>query len=69
MKSRRIILEDGRYLIFYTFDEERAASSVAGARRGGVAEAQAEEEEEPRGDSVREEPSAPQPVAEEERRV
>ena len=68
MKSRRIILEDGRYLIFYTFDEERAASSVAEVRRGGVAEAQAEEEE-PRGDSVREEPSAPKPVAEEERRV
>jgi len=28
MQHRQIILEDGRYLIFYTFDEETAATSA-----------------------------------------
>ena len=48
MERKQITLEDGRYLIFYTFDEEMAASSDSredtGARESAArrAEPQAE---------------------------
>jgi len=32
MQQRRITLEDGRYLIFYTFEDEAAPSASAEAR-------------------------------------
>jgi hypothetical protein len=32
MQQRRITLEDGRYLIFYTFDDEGASSASSKAR-------------------------------------
>jgi hypothetical protein len=63
MQRRQITLEDGRYLVFYTFEEETASPSNSGA--GASA----------RGDDVvvessdrREEPVA-EPQATEERRV
>jgi predicted lipoprotein with Yx(FWY)xxD motif len=34
MQRRQITLADGRYLIFYTFDEEAAASSPSGENAG-----------------------------------
>ena len=67
MQSRKIRLEDGRYLIFYTFDEASSIAvvpSVAGEGRESSAPPP-----EPRASSAREEPAAPQPQAEEERRV
>lgn len=60
MQRRQITLEDGRYLIFYTFDEETASPSNFGA-----ADAAARGEESS-GQSV--EPVA-EPQATEERRV
>ena len=54
MNKRRITLEDGRYLIFYTFNDERGEARDATERK---------HEEGPR-----REPEA-KPVAEEERRV
>jgi hypothetical protein len=54
MHRRRITLKDGRYLIFYTFDEQLGPhQEVEGAGQGS---------------SSRSEPDA-QPQAEEERRV
>lgn len=52
MRKRRISMADGRYLIFFTFEDERSASPVAGgaasveaeARREPEVEAEAEEE-------------------------
>jgi hypothetical protein len=32
MQRRQITLEDGRYLIFYTFDEETAAASSSSSK-------------------------------------
>jgi hypothetical protein len=55
MQRRQITLEDGRYLIFYTFDEETAAPSNSNE---GAAESPARQPE----------PDA-QPQATEERRV
>jgi len=57
MQRRQITLEDGRYLIFYTFDEETAASSnsneatraeESAPRRAGEPEAKPQATEEPR---------------------
>ena len=57
MQRRQITLEDGRYLIFYTFDEETNAPSNSG------------ESSDPENSSTRlEEPQA-EPQATEERRV
>ena len=55
MHKRQITLHDGRYLIFYTFDDERARSSASSDK----------ETEEAR----RREPDAAVPQAEEERSV
>jgi hypothetical protein len=49
MRRRRITLADGRYLIFYTFDEQASASSAgltasAESKREPGPEAQMEEE-------------------------
>jgi len=51
MHKRRITLEDGRYMIFYTFDESPAAqpetqtaTEGASEKRDAEAEPQAEEE-------------------------
>jgi hypothetical protein len=47
LKRRRITLEDGRYLIFYTFDEEsapRAADDTGGEHCEEEPEPEAEEE-------------------------
>jgi hypothetical protein len=46
MQRRLIILKDGRYMIFYTFDDESAApadSGAASAPRQPVNEAEDEE--------------------------
>ena len=59
MQSRRVKLEDGRYFIFYTFD----------GADGDLSTPAAEKQEQPRGTPAREEPVAPRPQAEEERRV
>lgn len=59
MRSRRIKLEDGRYLIFYTFDEE--AAGVDALARADASNAPAPSPEE---DAMKAEPQA-----EEERRV
>ncbi len=56
MQRRQITLEDGRYLIFYTFDEETTAASAT--------ENADDEKSSARGD----EPNA-EPQATEERRV
>jgi hypothetical protein len=58
MQRRKITLEDGRYLIFYTFEEEAASpsSSVADVARDAESS------------SRRDEPVA-EPQATEERRV
>ncbi|HEV2800776.1 MAG TPA: hypothetical protein VGW12_09785 [Pyrinomonadaceae bacterium] len=58
MQRRQITLEDGRYLIFYTFDEEAATTTSS------VEEAASDEKTQARGD----EPDA-RPQATEERRV
>ncbi|HYP01260.1 MAG TPA: hypothetical protein VER76_13800 [Pyrinomonadaceae bacterium] len=34
MQRRQITLEDGRYLVFYTFDEETVAPANSGAGEG-----------------------------------
>ncbi|HYG10327.1 MAG TPA: hypothetical protein VD835_10290 [Pyrinomonadaceae bacterium] len=57
MQRRQITLEDGRYLIFYTFAEETAASSNSDEGAGAT---------EP--SAPKEEPGA-EPQATEERRV
>ena len=50
MHKRRITLEDGRYMIFYTFDEtplsqtETQKTESAGEKRESEAEPQAEDE-------------------------
>ncbi|MDT5121971.1 MAG: hypothetical protein QOC96_1453 [Acidobacteriota bacterium] len=54
MHRRRITLADGRYMIFYTFDE----SPVAQTETQGAGDGASEKRE-----------SEPQPQAEEERRV
>lgn len=64
MQRRQITLEDGRYLVFYTFEEESApteASSAASdsAAPGGATDAPAEPLAE----------AEPMPQATEERRV
>jgi hypothetical protein len=46
MRRRRITLEDGRYLIFYAFDEKSARTSSAGADGDVRPEPKAEAEEE-----------------------
>ncbi len=61
MQRRQITLEDGRYLIFYTFDEEGATATAAATSD----ETAAGDEKSP---ARREEPSA-EPQATEERRV
>ena len=61
MQQRRITLEDGRYLIFYTFDGEGAASPPISA---GSEDAAGDEQSSAR----RKEPEA-EPQATEERRV
>ena len=57
MQQRRITLEDGRYLIFYTFDEETAPPSNSGA--AGAEDSSAQRAEAPEAE----------PQATEERRV
>lgn len=57
MQRRQITLEDGRYLIFYTFAEETNASSNSGEDRSASADSKR-----------RAEPDA-EPQATEERRV
>ncbi len=49
MQQRRITLDDGRYLIFYTFEDEGAQAATDEAREGAAQaspkpEPQAEEE-------------------------
>jgi hypothetical protein len=49
MQQRQITLEDGRYLVFYTFDEEPASPSnstdgAAGAEERSVQRAEPEAE-------------------------
>ncbi|HKP71694.1 MAG TPA: hypothetical protein VJT82_02080 [Pyrinomonadaceae bacterium] len=61
MQRRQITLEDGRYLIFYTFDEETAASS--NSANSDVADDDAN------ASARRDEPRDVEPQAEEERRV
>jgi hypothetical protein len=58
MQRRQITLEDGRYLVFYTFEEETASPSNSGA---------ASRDEEP-SKQTGEQPVA-EPQATEERRV
>ncbi|HJR07471.1 MAG TPA: hypothetical protein VJ842_09455 [Pyrinomonadaceae bacterium] len=58
MRQRQITLEDGRYLVFYTFDEETASPSNAGEGATGAQESSLQ----------RDEPEA-EPQATEERRV
>ena len=58
MQRRQITLEDGRYLVFYTFEEETAETSA-------TAEEHAGDEKSP---ASRTEPNA-EPQATEERRV
>ena len=57
MQRRRITLEDGRYLVFYTFDEETASPSASGTarRRAGDEDSPANEPQEP---AVEAEPQA-----------
>jgi len=58
MQQRRITLEDGRYLVFYTFDEETAPPS--NSTEGAIgAEESAQQRAEPEAE----------PQATEERRV
>jgi len=58
MQRRQITLEDGRYLIFYTFTDEGSAASADDAEASAGTTAA----------PSREQPEV-QPVAEEERRV
>jgi hypothetical protein len=60
MQRRQITLEDGRYLVFYTFEEETASSSAStNAENAGVEKSSTHHGEEPRAE----------PQATEERRV
>ncbi len=59
MHKRRTTLEDGRYLIYYTFGDEPAAPRAPDG--GGPGES--------RGAESKPEPAAPRAVAEEERSV
>ncbi|HEV2704705.1 MAG TPA: hypothetical protein VGV59_02205 [Pyrinomonadaceae bacterium] len=60
MRSRRIKLEDGRYLIFYTFDEETAQADERLRRTDAAGQS----------DSPRvADEGAAEPVSKEERRV
>jgi len=64
MQRRQIKMEDGRYLIFYTFEEEPTASvqpEEAGSRKAGIIGVP----------DIASRPAEPQaePQAEEERRV
>ncbi|HLL71727.1 MAG TPA: hypothetical protein VK363_09860 [Pyrinomonadaceae bacterium] len=59
MQQRQITLEDGRYLVFYTFDEETAASSNSDAGATGAEDSSAQRADEPEAE----------PQATEERRV
>ncbi|HZG54716.1 MAG TPA: hypothetical protein VEZ40_21615 [Pyrinomonadaceae bacterium] len=47
MQRRQITLEDGRYLIFYTFDEETNASSTSDEETAADSGRRAEPEAEP----------------------
>jgi hypothetical protein len=58
MQRRQITLEDGRYLIFYTFEEETAAASASDTAAG-------DEQSSARG----EEPNAEPQATEEQQRV
>lgn len=58
MQRRQITLEDGRYLIFYTFDDESAAASSSSTQNAGAENSSAQVEE----------PDA-EPQATEEKRV
>jgi hypothetical protein len=58
MRRRQITLEDGRYLIFYTFEDETAADANSDGDAAGAAESS----------ERRVEPDA-QPQATEEKRV
>jgi hypothetical protein len=58
MQRRQITLEDGRYLIFYTFDDESTAASLT-SEEAARAETSAARREEP----------AVEPQATEEKRV
>lgn len=59
MQRRQITLEDGRYLIFYTFDEETAAASSNSDEATGAEESS----------TRRAEPQAEPQATEEPRRV
>jgi hypothetical protein len=59
MQRRQITLEDGRYLVFYTFDEETAPPSNSREGAKGAGESAAAERAEPEAE----------PQATEERRV
>lgn len=45
MQRRQITLEDGRYLIFYTFDEETTAASAASTEKAGGEESSNQRDE------------------------
>jgi hypothetical protein len=59
MQRRQITLEDGRYLIFYTFDEETTTTAAASSMESAGDE---------QSSARREEPEA-EPQATEEKRV
>ena len=61
MQRRQITLEDGRYLIFYTFDDDTASSSNSGAADAAAARDEAA--------SVQLDEPVAEPQATEERRV
>jgi len=61
MQRRQITLEDGRYLIFYTFDEETAAASSSSNEATGAEESSTRR--------APEEPQAEPQATEEPRRV
>jgi hypothetical protein len=44
MQHRRIILQDGRYMIFYTFDESLSNASASEKKREPEPQAEATEE-------------------------
>jgi predicted lipoprotein with Yx(FWY)xxD motif len=46
MHRRRITLKDGRYMIFYTFDDDAQAAASAGSKEA-VSESETEAEEQP----------------------
>jgi hypothetical protein len=59
MQRRQITLEDGRYLVFYTFEEETTAASASTDAENAGVEKSSTHKEEPRAE----------PQATEERRV